>query len=268
MQKTICAYCNQPATLTKEHLWPASLHKRLYTANQQSQNYFWLSRLQRDISSEPKIRDVCADCNNVTLSKLDNYICNLFDDTLVNLVEYGQEVVFEYDYHLLKRWLLKMSYNSARIHNSPDTKAIKRILPYILGENEKLGRSVQLFVQLVYPEHPDPRDFGNENDGLCSFLFYPEIHRVGHMIFSVPGVGEKILRTVHLRSYTFFLAYWPIDGEWAEKEDFEQVFTYLHRGVCRLKPSQSRIRLVCDGIGAWQSFRGSRSLRFGCDNDV
>lgn len=218
--------------------------------------------MQRDISSEPKIRDVCADCNNVTLSELDNYICNLFDSTLVNILEYGQDVVFEHDYHLLKRWILKMSYNSARIHNSPDTNAIKRLLPYILGEKEKLGRSVQLFVQLMYPEYPDPRDFGNESGDLCSSLFYPEIHRVGHMIFRVPGVGQKILRTVHLRSYTFLLAYWPIDGGRAEQEDFEQVFTSLHRGTRRLKPSQPRVRLVCDGIGAWQSFRESRSSRF------
>jgi hypothetical protein len=205
MKQSLCAYCNQPSTLTKEHLWPASLHKRLYVANQQDRNYFWLSRLQRDLPSEPQIRDVCAKCNNITLSELDNYICSLFDTTFINLLERDQEVTFEFNYHLLKRWLLKTSYNSARIHNAPDLDALKCLLPYILGKNNRLGRSVQLFVELVYPEYIEPTDIDDKSSELCSSLFYPTGHRVGHTLFRVPRIGQKILRTVHLRSYTFFL---------------------------------------------------------------
>lgn len=267
MQQSFCAYCNQSATLTKEHLWPASLHKRLYAVNQQDRNYFWLSRLQRDIPSEPKIRDVCVTCNNIILSELDNYICNLFDTAFINLLDRDQEVVFGYNYHLLKRWLLKISYNSARIHNSPDIEALKSLLPYILGKKDRLGRLVQLFVQLVYPEYIDPSDLEDESSELCSSLFYPAIHRVGHMIFRIPGIGQKILRAVHLRSYTFFLAYWPIRGGREEQEDFEHVFTSFNRGTCILKPSKPSVHLVCDGMGAWQSFRESRSVRFGYDDD-
>jgi hypothetical protein len=36
------------------------------------------------------------------------------------------------------------------------------------------------------------------------------------------------------------------------------VFTSHHRSTLRLRPSQPRVELCCDGIGAWESFRGSR----------
>jgi hypothetical protein len=105
--------------MTREHLWPASLHRRLIEANGQvTKNVFWLARLQREIPNEPQIKDVCAECNNVILSKLDAYICSLFDSTLAHVPRRNDRVCLAYDYHLLKRWLLKMSFNSARIHNS------------------------------------------------------------------------------------------------------------------------------------------------------
>jgi hypothetical protein len=133
-------------------LWPNSLHKRLYTVNQQSESYFWLSRLQHIIPSKPTIKDVCAHCNKVILSKLDDYICRLFDTDFINICKFNDKVFFEYDYHLLKRWLLKISYNSARIYSAHDKKALEIMLLYILGKNDRLGRSVQLFVLLTYPE--------------------------------------------------------------------------------------------------------------------
>lgn len=48
----ICEFCQKQAVLTKEHLWPAALHKRLYTINQQSRKIFWLSKIQREIPRE------------------------------------------------------------------------------------------------------------------------------------------------------------------------------------------------------------------------
>lgn len=268
MNHSVCAYCKKPATPTKEHLWPAALHRRLYSANNQTHNSFWLARLRRDIPAEPQIRDVCAHCNNVVLSELDSYICNLFDSTLINIVERNQEVTFEHDYHLLKRWLLKMSYNSSRIHNSLDREALECLLPYILGEDERLGRSVQLFVQLVYPEEMDEHELDESSTSSGRRLFEPSMHRVGHMFFRAHGIGEKVLRAVHLRSYSFFLAYWPPDGGRAEQDDFDNVFTTCVRAARLLRPSQSSVCLTCNGMGAWQSFRESRNMQLVSDNDV
>lgn len=263
-----CEYCRQPATLTKEHLWPASLHKRLYAINQQTKNIFWLSRLQREIPNEPQIRDVCAHCNNVTLSKLDDYICKLFDSTFKSIAERHAELVFEYDYHLLKRWLLKISYNSARIHNSPDRDALECVLPYILGADLRVGRSIQLFVQLVHPQEISEIEANKDGDPQKKILVEPSIHRLGHMIFRAHGVGQKILRTIHLRSYTFYLAYWQPNGGRAEQNDFAEVFNLGMPGVQLLRPSNQKVKLFCDGIGAWDSLKDARNARFSSEVDA
>jgi len=124
----MCAYCGLDKPLTREHLWPASLHRRLMEGDEdrlmggdeEKHNSFWLAKLKKAIPSEPTIRDVCADCNNTVLSLLDAYICELFDHSFVHIPKRHERVEFEYDYHRLKRWLLKMCFNSARIHSSRD----------------------------------------------------------------------------------------------------------------------------------------------------
>jgi hypothetical protein len=69
------AYCGSSGPLTREHLWPASLHQRLMGANNDSKGLFWLRRANAEIEGEPKLRDVCQACNNGVLPQLDAYIC-------------------------------------------------------------------------------------------------------------------------------------------------------------------------------------------------
>lgn len=257
MPKT-CSYCKQSGKLTREHLWPASLHRRLLEVNNQTSSFFWLSRLSREIPSEPKIHDVCATCNNVVLSRLDAYICKFFDTNLVEIPQRFEEVAFEHDYHLLKRWLLKICYNSARIHSSADSFALEAVLPYILGKDDHLGRSVQLFVHLLYPEQVPPEDrlpeFRSEED----HVFVPAMNRVGHMHFVVSGLGRRLLRTVHLRAFCFVLAFSKPGNPRSEQDFFAKLFQEQTRSLL-LRPSQPKVTLECNGMGAWTSFKYSRS---------
>jgi hypothetical protein len=48
-------------------------------ANNDPKALFWLRRANVEIEGEPKLRDVCQACNNGVLSRLDAYICELFD---------------------------------------------------------------------------------------------------------------------------------------------------------------------------------------------
>lgn len=254
----ICAYCKKENRLTKEHLWPNSLHKRLYNANQQSESYFWLSRLQRVIPSEPTIKDVCAHCNNVVLSELDDYICRLFDTYFINICQFNEKIFFEYDYHFLKRWLLKMSYNSARIHSAHDEKALEVMLPYILGKNNKLGRSVQLFALLTYPEEVKKQEIDKTITSGETILVEPTIHRAGHILFRVPNIGQKILRVVHLRSFSFLMAFWPPTGVKAEQNDFESIIISKMNGLKLLHANKKIVTLECCGLSAWKSIKDAR----------
>lgn len=160
-----------------------------------------------------------------------------------------------------------MSYNSARIHDSVDRQALEVLLPYILGKGDRLGRSAQLFVQLTYPEEIDTRELDPACESNETVVFEPSMNRVGHVLFRAHGIGQKLLRTVHLRSYSFFIAYWPPGGGRAEQDDFETVFTACLTGVQLLRSSQPTVRLECNGVGAWNSFRESRSTKFVFDDD-
>lgn len=152
-----------------------------------------------------------------------------------------------------------MSYNSARIHSAHDEKALELMLPYILGEDDNLGRSVQLFALLTYPEEVKKREIDKTITSDETIIIEPKIHRVGHILFKVPNIGQKILRVVHLRSFSFLLAFWPSAGGKAEQNDFESIITSKMNGLKLLRANKKNITLECVGIGAWMSLKDARS---------
>ena len=99
-----CAYCGHTdRKLTKEHLWAHSLHQRLQKVRGIKEHLFWLSRLDKEVETEPQLRDVCNVCNNGVLSLLDAYICKLWDQFFSRIHERGDFIDFSYDYDLLCR---------------------------------------------------------------------------------------------------------------------------------------------------------------------
>jgi hypothetical protein len=147
-----------------------------------------------------------------------------------------ERVNFEYDYHLLKRWLLKMSYNSARIHNSIDLFA--------------------------YPGKLPPDRLGGADLVDAPSTWEPQDNRCGHMYFNVAGVGQKVLRAVHLRSYSFFLAFFEPGGKSATLKHFTETFLSIVSASALLLPTRPRMELFCDGMDAWDSIDGARENRF------
>jgi hypothetical protein len=254
-----CAYCDDSGQITREHLWPASLHERLRAANGASESRFWLRRTDSEFVGQPRVKDVCQTCNNGVLSILDSYICELFDRYFVTILERGEKVRFEYDHHWLKRWLLKMCFNSARIHHSNDEFAYLPLLPYIRGEDDALGKSVQLYVQLAYPGPVPPSRLKEPGLEGAPAQWLPSDHRVGHLHFST-GPDRKQLRAVHLRSYSFFLAFSDPRGGRAAAIDFHRAFVATVTGMRPLPASRSVADLVCDGIDAWSSWESSRAF--------
>ena len=258
----VCAYCTKDGTATKEHLWPAALHRRLMSANSQEKNAFWLARVRQYLPSEPQIRDVCGTCNNGTLSELDSYICALFDKYFVNIPSLGDQIEFLFDYHRLKRWLLKMSFNSARIHDSPDLFALQALRPYILGGSDHLGSSVQIFLQLAYPEKVTASELDPNAPSADEILLKPEIHRTGHVLFRPNATDQKLMRTVFLRAFHFHIAYWQPGSGRAMQNDFESALKERWPHVKRLRPNIPAIELKCAGVGAWQALKGATDGQF------
>lgn len=204
----ICAYCDvEDIKLTKEHWWPASLHKRIDEANRSylgEGNLFYLSRINKIILGQPQIKDVCANCNNKTLSELDGYVCNLWDRYFNEIVEAGDNVLFHYDYNMLSRWLLKMCYNSSRIHNS-DVMHLRECRQYILGQAPHPD-NVIIHLQLVKPSNftADERE-AILDAGLSVKRYEPRLNRVGHFAYPTrAGLGRLIRTYTYNRIYSFY----------------------------------------------------------------
>lgn len=257
MKARLCAYCGASERLTREHLWPAALHRRIVAASDEKQKRFWLAKLEKEIPAEPTVRDVCSECNNGELSRLDGYICELFDRSFAYTPERYEKVEFVYDYHRLKRWLLKMCFNSARIHQAVDLKVFPPLLPYIMGKSDALGRSVTLYVQLAYPSELPAA----ASDDHQPTIYYPVINRVGHAWFDAEDVGRKLLRAVHIQSYSFYLAFFKPDEKAAVLKDFSAEFLARMPATMMLRPSRSKFELVCNGVDAWNSVSDARNIK-------
>jgi hypothetical protein len=141
----VCAYCGEPSRLTREHLIPNSLMDRT-----PEYDVKYLEAAKSFVKGQPTVRDVCSDCNNGALSSLDNYALELYKQYFGNIVEKHAQLVFEYDFHRLVRWLLKVSYNSARTKDEEDATLLALFRGYILG-TERMPTRCAVFMQLLIP---------------------------------------------------------------------------------------------------------------------
>lgn len=137
-----CSYCDQPGVLTKEHIWPSNIIKK-YETKLASYN----KKLDKFVYSDPVIKDVCAHCNNILLSKLDAYLSNLYDQYLHQCLNSGDSAKLSFDYEMLLRVLLKISFNSARAFSSEEVlKAHKKFATFILNGGYVAGVQLRLLV--------------------------------------------------------------------------------------------------------------------------
>jgi len=188
-----CAYCESSITLTKEHIWPNCIIKKyekgLITFN---------GRVKKFYIGDPLIKDVCGNCNNRRLSLLDSYLGNLFDDFLSRALQPGEKGTIEYNFELLLRSLLKISFNSSRAHKETECIRIhKRFSDYILKGGYRPRVIVKL--QIVTTSKMIVPDNGTED------LLEPYLLRCGNLDYPGPLSHRFIVRMVAINSFWFYL---------------------------------------------------------------
>ena len=246
-----CAYCGKLArNLTREHLLSASLHRNLRQQQSQvfgSDQIYYIARCERVIDAEPTVRDVCSDCNNGPLSILDSYICELWDLHFRRIVEPDELVLFSYDYDLLTRWLLKVSYNSARVHAS-DTVHLDTCRSYIL-EGGAVPDHVRVHLQLI---SPSPL-IGSEIQ-IAAKIGYPLDRlepsqiRIGHLGYPTPNGYGRLIRTVYLQSYLFLIHLFPTTVPEEQRLDDLNSFRINMPHAQMLSRERHTLEVVCKGI--------------------
>lgn len=140
-----CAYCDAERDLTKEHVVPDFYHK----AFGETISIVKTQTEEKAISNPQEIKDVCAHCNSVALSRLDSYLAALTHKYFSTIVQPGDRIRFEYDFDLLLRVLLKLAYNIARTRNWP-IAVFQEAREFIVGE-KPLPEGFRVFLQLLIP---------------------------------------------------------------------------------------------------------------------
>lgn len=129
---TICAYCGQDRKATREHVIPSFLYS--FQEEIEQSVVGWNEVAGRMLKGGAKIKDVCAECNNGTLSLLDDYGKRVLVESGLFVRNYSKtRISLAYDYALLLRWLLKISFNSARA-DGIHAPAFERHIPFILDK--------------------------------------------------------------------------------------------------------------------------------------
>jgi len=202
----VCAFCKRQSRLTQEHLFPKSLLNHKKDERKPDRSKRFLAKINKFVDGELTIGDVCAVCNNGVLSNLDGYFNEIYKRYICNYVALGQSKRFTYDFDRLARWLLKISYNHARVHDSPDRSSLEKCVDFILHGKPK-PKGLSIFLLLVTPHkikdpmvlRPSLRDIKE---------IKPDVLRATRGDVYSPNSGKIIFRIVHINSY-FFLCLVP-----------------------------------------------------------
>ncbi|ROQ48187.1 hypothetical protein [Pseudomonas putida] len=189
-----CSYCASVGKLTKEHIWPKSLITRnpdFLTYNKATNSLY---------KGEAVIKDVCANCNNSTLSKLDSYLTNLYDSHFANIVSAGSGVELPYDYNMLLRALLKISFNSARAHGSDkEIRTHQKLVKFILKGTHRGEVMLRLQIVTSSTEYRTPQEPPR--------TIKPELLRCAKIDYDGPLSHRYMIRLIAINSFWFYLIF-------------------------------------------------------------
>lgn len=149
------------------------------------------------------VRDVCEDCNGVTLSCLDAYAADLDRTYFSRIVGFSPTVEFQYEYKLLLRWLLKVTYNDDRTR--PPPYETKPFVPFILGQEPEPPFAITVLLGLITPSITLREQQGKG----CPKIMEPQSCGIGYLWYDQPAKDDiAFSRFVQINSYLFDVIAW------------------------------------------------------------
>lgn len=193
-----CAYCEKEAELTREHIVPSFLYRLNPDAK-----FGYHPHADTFLKWEAQIKDVCTQCNNGPLSKVDAYAKRFFEENGVhNLVTTEKTSTLRYDFQLLSRMLLKITYNCLRFKNE-QLNWLRPFREYILqGVNSPSHLKLDLGVEVVPCYKIQPSDRRHMPTELANAEYLPpHMFRMG----TISGLSSDRLfcRYVAVNNFVF-----------------------------------------------------------------
>jgi hypothetical protein len=189
-----CAYCDANKNMTREHIFPASIIPRdetLLSFTDKTASYF---------NSDLTKKDVCKACNNGPLSKLDDNFLEIYNKYIRTPIEPGDSAEITFDYNSLLRFLLKVSYNSARISadGQQAIEVLKSYVPFILGISTSTP-DISLRLQIYTSAKTINESTGEKGIAEAKLL------RSAKVSYRGPQSDSFIIRLVAINSFWFHL---------------------------------------------------------------
>jgi len=191
-----CAYCDIETKLTKEHIWPKCMISRMPELT-----FRYIASQEKFVKSELVISDVCSECNNEKLSNLDSYFCSLYDKFFIYFHEEKKQFVFEYDYELLLRSLLKINFNSSRTIDKEENFFEKH--KHFILEGGRASENIIVTLDIVTPcivngekVYPKSMRCGIADTGTKNENFIIRAVSVNSFYFYILMLKEEILSNV------------------------------------------------------------------------
>ncbi|WP_087734298.1 hypothetical protein [Paraburkholderia piptadeniae] len=247
---TSCAYCQEERPLTREHIIPAFIYD--FQKQLEGSVTGWNEVAQRMVGGEGKIKDVCEDCNNRVLSELDSYGKRLLTDSGLFVQNYTrQDLTLQYDYSLLLRWLLKISFNSSRTDGA-HSHLFERYIPFIRGLASPPSRfQVAPLVYLARPEVVGFSQIGADSFARLSqgaSRLNPFIVRICYG--AVPGEQDYVLRLNIFGPAVFYLLIFREGILPGHAASAIRRLTKLMPGIAELSPKRKLVE-VHSGQKTW-----------------
>lgn len=161
----------------------------------------YIESADKAILGDPVIKDVCGTCNGGVLSALDAYGCTLFDEQFCNAPTPATPVTFTYDFNQLARWLLKISFNSARSSKHADADVLANYVPDI---TQGTTPRVTICLELIEPAIGESQ---TDSGIVVVEKINPTTLRISRILLKdgfVPSL--HIVRLVAIQAYWFALA--------------------------------------------------------------
>ncbi len=182
----ICIYCDKEKKLTKEHVFPDFIEKK-----SESRGLYYSASAEKYVPNAPVVKDVCKECNNIKLSKLDSYASELYEKYFK--YEISSTTTIKIDRDKLIRWLLKVLFNAQRSFKGPH----RIFIPYKEYMLDAKAPPREIFL------------FGGVMKGSMHLGSYVEAKDIRVSDVRIPelklGIQHSLCHVVTIRSYSFLL---------------------------------------------------------------
>jgi hypothetical protein len=240
-----------PCQQTREHVIP-----RWYSDTLGKRETISARALLTHVKGDVIIKDVCGGCNSGVLSSLDGYGRELYERYFAFPVYTGETVTFDYDGDRLLRWLLKLSYNSARAQNA-DVTVLREYRKVMLGESPVSDR-VRCWLHLVSATSFDVagkvvRPARRSEQGQ-PHVEEPHWFRICQLRITDHPALSLIQRAVLINSFAFTLLIARVDEKWPcpEFDQWIKVFSSVYPEARPIQPGAGSLttRAVGDHAAA------------------